>query len=70
MNAFISISEGNLRSSRDAVIKTYRVRLLGEGVNEDSEELIGVVDLLRVLADDPDKRRLRLRFVELVEVSA
>ena len=51
-------------------MSTYGVGLFREGVDEDTEELISVVDLLRVFADDPDKRRLCLRLVELVEVRA
>ena len=51
-------------------MSTYGVGLFREGVDEDTEELISVVDLLRVFADDPDKRRLGLGLVKLVEIRA
>ena len=51
-------------------MSTYGVGLFREGVDEDTEELISVVDLLRVFADDPDKRRLGLGLVEFVEIRA
>lgn len=53
-----------------SVISTYRIGFFCECVHEDTEQLIGIVDLLRVLADDPDKRRLGFWLVELVEVRA
>jgi hypothetical protein len=46
------------------------VRLLDERVDEDAEQVRGVVDLVGVLADDPDERRLGFGLVELVEVRA
>ena len=51
-------------------MNTYWVGLLCERVHEDSEQLIGVVDLLRVLPDDPDKRRLGFWLVQFVKVRA
>ena len=49
---------------------THRVGLLGEGVDEYAKEFVGVVDLARVLADDPDERSLRFWLIELIQVSA
>jgi len=41
-----------------------------EPFQEGLEQLVGVVDPLGVLADDPDHRRARLGFVQSVEVLA
>ena len=46
----------------------YRVRLFSERVDKDTEELIGVINLLCILHDDPDKRRLGFWLIKLVEV--
>ena len=48
----------------------HGIRLFCESVDENAKKLVCVVNLVRVLADDPDKRRLRFWLVELVEVGA
>ena len=42
---------------------THGVRLLREGVNEDPKQLVRVIDLVRVLADDPYQGRFSFGFV-------
>jgi CBS domain containing-hemolysin-like protein len=44
--------------------------LLGVVVEEGTDELVGVVDLGRVLSEDPDERRLGLWLVEFFERGA
>lgn len=48
----------------------YWIRFLNESIDKYAEQLVSIVDLIRVFSDDPNERCLRLRFVELVEVSA
>jgi hypothetical protein len=50
--------------------RTHLERIVEEGGKEGREEFVGVVDLLGVLAEDPDQRRLGFRLIQLVEVGA
>lgn len=47
---------------------TDRVGLLCEGFYEDAQQFVGVIDLVRILPDDPYERRFRLWLVQLFEV--
>jgi hypothetical protein len=49
---------------------TNSIRLLYEGFYENVEQLVSVVDLVGVFANDPDKRCFGLRLVKLVEIRA
>jgi hypothetical protein len=49
---------------------THRIALLFECLEEDAEELIGIVDLFSVLSDDPNERCLGFRLVQLFQIGA
>lgn len=49
---------------------THRVALLLEHIEEGRQQLVGVLNLLGVLSNDPDQGRAGLGLVELLEVGA
>ena len=50
------------------MFKTHRIRFFSERVYEGAQQLVCVIDLPSIFADNPDQRRLRLRFVQLVQI--
>ena len=67
MHLSIFVVNDPLCSSRSY---TYRIRLFCESVDEDAKQLVGVVDLVGVLSNDPDEGRFRLWLIKLLEVGA
>jgi hypothetical protein len=59
---------GSECSSSAGVHCTHRVRLLLEGVQECPQQLVCILDLLRIFPNDPDQRRSSLRLVQLLQV--
>jgi hypothetical protein len=49
---------------------TYGVRLLHESIHENCQQLVSIIDLVRVLSDDPDQRGFGIRFIKFIEVGA
>jgi hypothetical protein len=49
---------------------TYGVRFLHKSIHEDSQQLVSVVDLVRILSNNPDQGGLGFRFVKFIEVGA
>lgn len=47
---------------------TYGVRFLHESIHENCQQLVSIIDLVRVLSDDPDQRGFGIRFVKFIEV--
>lgn len=52
------------------LMSTYGVRLLHESVYKYSQQLISVIDLVRVLSDNPDQGGFGIGFIEFIEVGA
>jgi hypothetical protein len=50
--------------------RTYRIALLFERFEEDVQQFVGILNLFRILANDPDQRRLCLWLVQLFQVAA
>src|SRR5258706_15731685 len=69
---YLSLStESNItraRESADERERTHGVCIIPKRVHKCCKQLHGIVDLLCVLADDPDERCFRLRFVQFFEV--
>jgi hypothetical protein len=51
-------------------LELHGVLLVDEVVEERAEQLLGVLDLLCVLAQDPDERGLGLRLVQVLQIGA
>lgn len=52
------------------MVATYGIRLLHESIHENSQQFISVIDLVRVLSDNPNQRGFGFRFIEFIEVGA
>lgn len=48
--------------------RTYGVCIIPKRIHKYCKQVDSIVDLLCILANDPDKRGFRLRFVQLFEV--
>lgn len=48
----------------------YRIAFFSERLQEGSQQLIGILNLLCVLADEPNQRGLGLGLVQLLKVGA
>lgn len=48
----------------------YLVRLLGEGVHKYPQQFIRIVDLVSILANDPNEGRFRFRLIQLFQICA
>jgi hypothetical protein len=65
--ALVGLLEEQLDDGRQR-LELDRIWLFLEGPEEGAEELVGIVNLVGVLADDPDERGLGLGRLELLEV--
>jgi hypothetical protein len=48
--------------------RTHRIRFFSKGIDEDSQKLIRIIDLVSIFPDNPDQRGFGFWLVQFVQI--